>query len=122
MGYCEVCGAPLPVNHFRFCSIACTETFRATPREFICDKCGRTFKRKGYGQKQCDRCRKNYTDNWQAKNLERMSAQRRRYEKQYGASGKRLDAYCAEDAQRRKEGKPHISYGEMMAKKYLEEK
>lgn len=119
MGYCEMCGAPLPVNHFRFCSETCYREFRAKPIVYTCEKCGRTFKGKGYGQKICDTCRKNRNGNWQSKDFERMAAQRRRYEKQYGECGKRIEAYCAEDAQRRKEGN-HISYGKMMAMKYRE--
>lgn len=125
-GKCINCGAPLPSRKKKFCNGECQDAYNCKPHEIVCVTCGKTVTVVSATNK-CNDCRTTYCratggrdvskykgpDNFEREEL----AIRRRYEKQYKNASKGIREYAKQDAENRRLGKPHVSYGMAMAMK-----
>ena len=122
---CLNCGKPLAVRKKKFCCYACQDEYYCQPHEIVCVTCGKTVTVVSKTNK-CNDCRTTYNRVTDGRRVAKYkgpdedaaaSEIRRRYEKQYKNASKGIREYARQDAENRRLGKPHISYGMAMAMK-----
>ena len=127
---CANCGKALPNDGGgttrRFCNIRCKEAYYLNPHTIVCSRCGSLATVSSY-TRLCQKCR-DESEKRHHKTDRKVGAKyddhefreedaRERYEARYKGSSKGIDEYAKKDAERRRNGQAHISYGMAMAMK-----